>query len=164
LGLKSQAKHCATCKLEFKSNYKYCTQCGKELNSQISCPSCNYQLPKNTNNNFCLNCGVNIKTKLLAKSSNQSNKKLKTRPNNVKDKKELMSTNNQLKIGVGIIIAVIIYLFFWQDNGLKTLNPTIRMPNGFEMKYSTCLAYDSEQNCKDYFNNNKSDWIIVRLG
>lgn len=66
-------------------------------------------------------------------------------------------------IVVGLIIIIFLIILF-TGNSLDSLNPTIRMPNGFEINYKTCTRFDSKENCTKYWNENKSDWIIGRLG
>jgi hypothetical protein len=47
---------------------------------------------------------------------------------------------------------------------LDNLNPTILMPNGMELDYKNCVRFDGTIICTKYWNENRSDWIIGRLG
>jgi hypothetical protein len=38
------------------------------------------------------------------------------------------------------------------------------MPNGMELDYKNCVRFDGTTDCTKYWNENRSDWIIGRLG
>jgi hypothetical protein len=52
----------------------------------------------------------------------------------------------------------------FSSNYLDSLNPTILMPNGMELDYKNCVRFDGTTDCTKYWNENRSDWIIGRLG
>jgi hypothetical protein len=47
---------------------------------------------------------------------------------------------------------------------LDNLNPTILMPNGMELNYKNCVRFDGPTICIKYWNENRSNWLIGRLG
>jgi hypothetical protein len=159
----SKSKKCAKCNIEYSSKYKFCTECGLELVNKLTCPSCKKNLTKITK--FCSDCGSALgdtESDLILDGWVEDESPEKE-PSQFQSTPIGRSVPGIVGLVVGVFVIIIMIMFF-NGNSLKSLNPTIRMPNGFEIKYSTCLANDSEQRCKDYFNNNKSDWIIGRLG
>lgn len=88
---------CSKCNTENKASYKYCMECGLELNQTVNILYCHECGSKNKfSNKFCMNCGSQLRKSVHDNKKNISNDNKRKKKSNIHNNSRRTSPNFSL--------------------------------------------------------------------
>jgi len=128
--------NCKSCGAELKENVKFCPQCGAKIEPDV-CPKCN--TPLKSGANFCPQCGtkINVQANNISPvknvpSTQEQNKKVEVRPEDIVNSEELVAKGCKL------------YEKSKFDDAIKVFNESIGLnPGNYLAFFWRGCAYES---------------------